>query len=82
MIVNLGKADNTIPVMGERLFLCVLLQSEDVPIISLISYKFGIGIALVLELLTAVIIVIGLSSFGRATLQYFRRKRDEKRKMK
>ena len=60
----------------------VLLQSEDVPIISLISYKFGIGIALVLELLTAVIIVIGLSSFGRATLQYFRRKRDEKRKMK
>ncbi len=60
----------------------VLLQSEDVPIISLVSYKLGIGFAFVLELLTAAVIVIGLNSFGKATLQYFRRKRKEKRKLK
>lgn len=60
----------------------VLLQSEDVPIISLVSYKLGVGFALVMELITAIVIVVGLSSFGRAMFQYFRRKREEKRKMK
>lgn len=37
----------------------VLLQSEDVPILSLLSYRFGVGSAIILEVFTFAVILIG-----------------------
>ena len=57
----------------------VLLQSEDVPILSLLSYRFGVGSAIILEVFTFVVILIALRTFGKTTRQYIRRKRNEQR---
>ena len=57
----------------------VLLQSEDVPILSLLSYRFGVGSAIILEVFTFAVILIALRTFGKTTRQYIRRKRNEQR---
>ena len=52
---------------------------EDVPILSPLSYRFGVGWAIILEAFTFAVLLIALKTFGKTTRQYIRRIRNEQR---